>query len=344
MRLGPALGVLVLLTACGGSAAPTSPSPSAPARASSPVASSTLTKVNASYTAASSSSVPEWVAKGAGYFAKQGLDVDLPFVSPATLTAGLLSGAVDVGYGSPGSVAAADVHGGDLVIVGATYEGSLFSVVARPDIKSLQDLRGKKVAATQRGATTDFLIRRLAQQQGFGPSDLNVIYIPEQATQIPALVSGALDAAVLTEPLTSKATAQGMHVLFGPDSKGANQFVSMSVVSAKRTYVATHRDLLKRFLMANIEATHLIKTKPDEAAKYVGPYLKLDDPALVQTSLKGVQGVLRDDFSLTLAGLQIVINNTATTDAEVAKAKPEELVDLSLVDEIKGSGFLATLK
>ncbi|HLG71166.1 MAG TPA: ABC transporter substrate-binding protein [Chloroflexota bacterium] len=317
--------------------------PSAAAAASAPAASG-LTKLNASYTAASTTSAPEWVAQGAGYFRQQGLDVALPFSSPASLTAGLISGGFDVGYGSPGSVAAADAHGADLVIFGATYEGSQFSIVARPDIKSVPDLKGKKVGATQRGATTDFLIRKVAQQQGLGPNDVTVVYIPDQATQIPALVSGALDAAVLTEPLTSLATAQGMHVIFGPDTKGADEFVSMSVVTTKKGYLAAHRDLLKRFLMANIQGVHLIKTNPDEAAKYIGSYMKMDDQAVLRQSLVSVKGVLRDDFSLTMPGLQSVIDNTAATDADVAKVKPQDITDLSLVDEIKASGFLNTLK
>ncbi|MFI5268546.1 MAG: ABC transporter substrate-binding protein [Chloroflexota bacterium] len=292
--------------------------------------------MKASYTSLSSTTALPWIAKGGGLFEKQGLDVTLDFLSPATLTAGLVSGSVDIGYGSPGSVATADVHGGDLVILGATYEGSTFSIVARPEIKVLADLKGKKVGATQRGATTDFLIHQVAQQQGFGPSDVNVIYIPEQAQQIPALSTGALDAAVLTEPLTSAAVAQGGHVIFGPDTPG-NNFVSMSVVLTKRSYVPPHRDLLKRFLAANIAAAKLAKTNTGQAAAYMGPYLKIEDQDVLRSSLQSSLSVIRDDLSLTMPGLQQVLTATATTDPEVTKLKPQDLVDLSLVDELKAS-------
>jgi len=297
-----------------------------------------LTKLNASYTALSSTTALPWVAKGAGLFGKQGLDVTLSFLSPATLTAGLVSGSVDIGYGSPGSVAAADAHGGDLVILGATYEGSIFSIVARPGIAGLADLKGKKVGATQRGATTDFLIHQVAQQQGFGPNDLNVVYIPQQASQIPAMSTGALDAAVLTEPFTSAAVAQGGHVIYGPNTKGANKYVSMSVISVKRSYVPAHRDLLKRFLTANVQAVRFLKTQTGEAATYVAPYLKMDDVAVVRKSLEGSLGVMRDDLTPTMPGLQSVLTATATSDPAIAKLKPQDLVDLSIVDEIKASG------
>jgi NitT/TauT family transport system substrate-binding protein len=337
------LALALLLAACGGAA---SGPPSSSPRASAPAASDsgTLTKLNVSYSALSATSAPEWVAKGAGFFQKQGLDVSLPFLSPATLTAGLIGGSVDIGFGSPGSVAAAVAQGGDLTIIGATYEGSTFTIVARPEIKSVPELKGKKVAATQRGATTDFLIRRVAQQQGWGSNDVNVVYIPEQANMVPALTSGAVDAAVMTEPLTSVALSQGTHAIFGPDTPGANEFISMSVVVVKRGFIPAHRDALKRFLMANIEAVHLIKTNPDEAAKHVGAYLKVDDPKVLRGSLVGVQKVLRDDFSLTMPGLQSVIDNTAVADPEIAKVRPQDLVDLSLVDEIRASHFIERLK
>lgn len=294
---------------------------------------SALTKLTASYTSTSATTALPWIAEGGGLFQQQGLDVALNFLSPATLTAGLLSGKVDLGYGSPGSVAAADAHGGDLVILGATYEGETFSVVARPDVASLAGLKGKKVGATQRGATTDFLIHRLAEQNGF-PNEVNVVYIPDQASQIAALTSGALDAAVFTEPLTSLAVAQGNHVIWGPDTQGANSFVSMSVIVAKRSYVPAHRDTLKRFLAANMAAAKLAKTDTAKAASYMGPYLKIDDQKVLTSSLKGSLGVIRGDLTLTMPGLQQVLAATATTDPSVANLKPESLVDLSLVQEV----------
>ena len=337
----PSAGAAASKTAASASASPGGSGASAPgaAKPASPAAAkpaaSGVTKLTASYTALSSTTALPWIAKGAGFFEKQGLDVTLNFLSPATLTAGLLSGTVDVGYGSPGSVAAADAHGGDLVIVGAIYQGSTFSIVARPEIKSVTDLKGKKVGATQRGATTDFLIHKVAQQQGFG-SDVNVIYIPDQTSQIAALSSGALDAAVMTEPLTSEAIAQGAHVIFGPNTKG-NDFVSMSVVAVKRGYVPSHRDLLKRFLAANILAARLAKSNTDQAAGYMAPYLKIQDQKVLRSSLQGSLGVIRQDLSLTLPALQQVLDATATSDPEVAKLKPQDLVDLSLVDELKAS-------
>src|SRR5579872_2719458 len=165
----------------GSPAASAAPTRSAASGSAAPKpATSGLSKLNAAYTAIGVTSAAPSIAKGAGFFAEQGLDIELPFMSPATLTAGLIAGSVEAGTGSPASVAAADAQGADLVMIGALYQGSTFSIIARPDIKTLQDLKGKKVGATQRGATTDFIIRKVSQQQGFGDS-VSVVYIPENA-------------------------------------------------------------------------------------------------------------------------------------------------------------------
>ncbi|HVA88219.1 MAG TPA: hypothetical protein VNL71_00110, partial [Chloroflexota bacterium] len=99
VRLLPVAAAL-LLAACGQSA-PAGPTPSAsrpapsaapsasrpaPSASKPPASASALTKLNASYTALSSTTALPWIAKGAGLFQKQGLDVTLSFLSPATLT------------------------------------------------------------------------------------------------------------------------------------------------------------------------------------------------------------------------------------------------------------------
>jgi NitT/TauT family transport system substrate-binding protein len=301
-------------------------------------------KLNAVYTTISGSSGPEWVADGEGLFAKQGVDVALQFLSPATLTAGIIGNSVDLGFGSPASVAAGVAQGADITIIGATYEGSTFSIMARPEIKNLQDLKGKKVAATQHGATTDFLIQRVAQQQGFKQGDINIVYIPDSAAMIPALSSGAIDAAVMSEPQTTVAANAGMHPVFSPDSQGASSFTSSSVLIVKKSSIPARRDAYERFIKACIEGVHIMKTQPDEALKYIMPKMKLDDPKVARSALDAIDKVLRDDFSVTPQGLQGVIDQTATAAPEVGKLKPQDISDMSLVEDIKASGFQATLK
>src|SRR5205823_2337389 len=133
-------------------------------------------KMNASYTTQTPASSAAMIATGAGLFRKHGLDVSMQYLGPTSLTAALISGELEAGYGSAGSAAAADAHGSDLVIVGTTYEGPLFSIAARGNIQGVKDLKGKRVAVTQRGSTPDLLVQDLARQQGLAASDVVMVY------------------------------------------------------------------------------------------------------------------------------------------------------------------------
>jgi ABC-type nitrate/sulfonate/bicarbonate transport system substrate-binding protein len=187
------------------------------------------------------------------------------------------------------------------------------------------------------------VIRKVAEQQGFG-QDVTVVYIPENAQIVAALVSGAVDAGVLSEPFTSVAISQGEHAVWGPDAPGAGDFVSMSGIVVNKSAIPGHRDPFKRFLMAEIQANHIMKAHPDEAAKYLQELVKIDDPKILSESIVGVQSVLRDDLSMDMSAVQSVIDSAALATPAVAKLKPEQLVDLSLVNEIKDSHFIDTLK
>jgi NitT/TauT family transport system substrate-binding protein len=303
------------------------PGSSAPAGAS--------TRVTAAFSTLSAASTVPWVTKGAGLFDQQGLNVDLPFLSPTTLTTGLVAGSLDMGYGSPGNVAIADAQGADLVIVGTLYEGPIFYIVARPEIAGLQDLKGKKVTATQRGATSDLLLHEILKQQGYGPDDVSIVYIPNGSDQVAALSSKAVDAAVITDPSVSIAVQQGGHVIFDPNQSKSTGTVSMSVLGLKRSYLAAHRDTVKKFITASIAGVKLMKSNPAEAAKYTASYLKIDDPKVLTNSVENIAKITPDDMSFTTAGLKSILDTTATTSPEVAKLKPEDITDLSVIQDIK---------
>jgi len=361
------LGVLAL-SACGISSAPgssagpspaqaaasTAPASSKPSAARSgadaattkPASSATSTTkdtVRGGYVSVSAYSTVPIITKGAGLFDKYGIDAALTFIAPAALTAALTAGKdLDVGYGSIESTATVDAQGGDLVAIAAMEQGGIFKISANPPAKALTDLRGKTVAITSTGATSDLLVRQLLQQNNMVPNrDVSIVSIPDQTAMVAALKTGQVAAAVMSEPATSMAVAQGATVIYD-QSKSAVKAAQIPVL-VKRGYLATHRDLLKRVLMANMEGIHLLKTKPTEAAPYAAEFLKNDDKAVVQKALEAVAQVTADDMNVPLEAVADAIKTSAASLPEVAKLKPEDIVDTSLLDEIKASGFIDKL-
>lgn len=355
-----------LLAACGSSGAPASSAASvsaaaptakpaepnsakpavasqAPAGAAAAPGSAAKEKVRAGYLSVTTPASLPWVTKGAGLFDKYGLDVSLQYLAPALLSQTLLAGKdLDVGYASAPNVATVDAQGGDLVILATSTQGGVFTILAGPGVKSVADLRGKAAAITSNGSTTDFLMRQLLQTNNLAPNqDVTLTSMPDAATMVAALKSGQVAAAVTTEPFTSIAQSQGATVLFDQAASGVK--AATAPVVAKRGYVAGHRDALKRLLMANMDAIKLMKTRPAEATQHVMPYLKIDDVAALQRGLEATNRGTENDMIVPLDDLASTIKIASGTVPEVAKLKPEDMVDLSLLQEIKASGFIDQL-
>src|SRR6266571_1674591 len=137
-------------------------------------ASAQLTKLKAAYSAESSWSLATWVAYDGGFFKKYGLDVDLVLIrSAATITAAL--------------------HGADSVNILTLVPLIPQSLVVTPDIKSAEDLKGKKFGVSRFGALSDLVIRRYIRNFGLDPAkDVTIVQIGCIPEQLAAMKAGAI--------------------------------------------------------------------------------------------------------------------------------------------------------
>jgi ABC-type nitrate/sulfonate/bicarbonate transport system substrate-binding protein len=176
---------------------------------------------------------------------------------------------------------------------------------------------------------------------GFSPTDFSMVYIQDTSAQIAALVSGQADASVLPEPYTSIALTQGMHVIL--DSKDTDKYVTVTALMTRRSYVASNRDDVKRALMANMAAAHMLKANPEAMQPYVAPYITLDNPEAVKTSLRNIAPQIVEDLAFPLDAAQKILAESAATIPGVDKLKPEDIIDFSIIDDLRASHFLESL-
>jgi ABC-type nitrate/sulfonate/bicarbonate transport system substrate-binding protein len=241
------------------SAVPSAVASAVPAGAAAPAAAPAapaqpLTKVVAAYAAPIPNVLPEWIAKEAGIFEKNGLDVEFQIIQTANLAAALLSGQVHItSGGSPEAVAAA-TSGADLVFLGVEVNIFPWKFYARPEIKQIEDLKGKKIGITTAGAPYDVGLRMVLPTKGLKP-DTDVTLVP--AGSIPnvtaALISGAIDgAALVVGPDSDKAIQQGMHELF--DFADLNVAYPTSALVARRSWVNQNRATAQKYVDSIVEA------------------------------------------------------------------------------------------
>ncbi len=232
---------------------------------------------------------PLFIARDKGYFQKEGVDVELiNMEDPKLRFAALAAGKIDA------LVTTVDTMPLYLKPDGPRYK-YLFAlddskggdgIVATKEIKSIADLKGKKVAFNE-GSVSQFYLDVLLKEAGLTESDLQVVNMTAGDAGS-AFVSGNVDAAVTWEPwLTRGKQSENGHLL--TDSSSTPGLIT-DVVLAPETVVEKRGKELKAIYRGWIQAVEFVKTNPDEAnaimAKGVGGWLK--DPAVFAETEQGI--------------------------------------------------------
>src|SRR2546428_727157 len=229
-------------------AAPTAAATAAATAVAKPAAAAPLQKISAAYSNVSADDLASWVAKEAGIFSQNGLDVDLQLVAGGSKTmASLLSGQNDLTLQGGGEVLSASTSGADLVVLAtlAPVYPYLFEVSA--DVKTVDDLRGKKVGVSSAGGSADIASRVILKKQGLDPdSDVNMVPVDSHANRTAALISGAIQGGVDDPPDSYAVEREGLHPLF--DLAGQKLPAANTVLVGQRAWVSANRETTQKFV------------------------------------------------------------------------------------------------
>lgn len=204
------------------------------------------------------------VAKARGFFAKEGLDVELTvFTTGATATEAFRAGRGD--FISAGDLPSAAMWktGAAIGIAPMSSDTEIFGIVSRKDINSPKDLRGKKVA-TRMGSTGEFLVHRYLATAGMTAKDVNLIDLAPPEMVI-SMVRGDIDAFAWLAPFTTRAISTGKNAKLLTSAKGlANNRIIMSVTPSFRD---KNPEAVRKVLRAVLQGTEFVRSNPEEATK-----------------------------------------------------------------------------
>jgi NitT/TauT family transport system substrate-binding protein len=279
-----------------------------------------------------------WIAKEAGYFAQEGLDVELVRVGGSSrMVAAMLGGSAPIIQAGAIAALTANIAGADVVIIGATGTVSPFRLMARPEIKQPADLKGKKAGITTFGSTSDQVLRIALKKFNLEPNkDVTLLSMGAQPEAFAALQSGAVDVAALSYPLYPKAAKLGMRELVNFGELGVED-INGTVITT-RTFITQHRDQALRFLRAFSRGMHRYRTDKEFSKKVLGKYGKITDEETLEGTWQDYAPTLQKTPRPSLKAIQFMIENQYPGKKPLPK--PEQFVDLSLVEQLEKSGFL----
>jgi len=178
-----------------------------------PVDAQGLKKLHAAIPSISPSSIVFVIAKERGYYREEGLDVDLIVMPAALATQALVGGDVEfVGTGGAGLVPA--LRGAPLQYLFITFYRPQYWLYSKPDIRSVENLKGKRVGVSSIGSGPDSLLRDFLKKHGLdGGRDVIIMAIGAGTARFVALKAGSVDASMLTPPANFMAQDSGFREL-----------------------------------------------------------------------------------------------------------------------------------
>ncbi len=279
-----------------------------------------------------------WIAKEAGYFTAEGLDIELIRVGGSTrMVAAMLGGSAPIIQAGAPAALAANVAGSDVVIIGSTGNVSPFRLMARPEIKQPADLKGKKAGITTFGSTSDQVVRIALKQFNLEPNkEVALLTFGAQPEAFAALVNGVVQVAALSYPLYPKAAKLGMRELIRFGDLGVED-INGTVITT-RSYVAQQRDTALRFLRAFTRGMHRYRTDKEYSKRVLGKYGKITDDEILEGTWQDYAPTLQKSPRPSLRAIQFLIENQF--QGKKPLPKPEQFADISLADQLEKSGFV----
>jgi ABC-type nitrate/sulfonate/bicarbonate transport system substrate-binding protein len=300
-------------------------------------------KTVVAWTAVSALNAPYWVVKEAGFLKQEGLDVDLVYIpSSATVAQAMLAGEVAISAANSQVVADSGLQGGDLVSMGAVVNVVAFYVMAVPEIKRIEDLKGKPVGVTRFGASTDFGLRMLLSKYGLvAGRDVPVLQIGGMPEIAGALSKRAIYAAPMSYPMAYVAEQAGVRMLANL-AKEDIPFMHVGITTTRK-FLREHRSRAKAFLRAYGRAVHFMHTKKEETKAIFGRYSKVSDPGMLDGSIQYAYDFVEKVPLVNPRAFQVTLEQSALKNPKAKQAKLEDFFDNSIVQELVNEGFFTSL-
>ena len=301
-----------------------------------------LKKVQVGVPAISMGNIIIYFTKEAKIFEKYGLDVEPVAVNGSGIASkALISGSVQISPIATPTVMTAVLSGSDMVILAHTMPGVIQYLMARPDIKSTEDMKGKTIGVTTFGSLTDFLVKYLARQKGLNPDkDLALLQIGTDSDRFVALQQGRIPMATLSHPNYFFAQRAGFHILWDFFKEVDYPW---SEIATTRTQIKQDRDLVMRYMRAHIEGIARFKQEPELGKKVIKKMLRLNDDAIAEESWELFAKHRLAAPYPNIKGMKTSYEYVAATRPDIYKHKPEEFIDSSFVEELDKSGFIKKL-
>lgn len=305
------------------------------------------TKVLIAHGAISNNVEPLWIAKEQGIFRKYGIEAELVFIIAGRAMQAMLAGQVPVGLVGGTHVVNANTGGGDFTMVLGLENRLDYYFLAKPTIKSGEDLKGKKVGIGTPAGSASMAAYVALDHLGLVPRRDNIVLlgiggVPERMS---SLRSGTVDATVLSPEIGQQVLGEGYRMLVDLGKENV-EFQSSGLVYS-RAWMKSNSQLVENITRATVEGVAFIHRPGNKeiVMKSLGRNLRLSKPDQIAKAYQGLVDALPKRPCPSMEGMnavvKLMVQHGINTKASTLKA--EEQLDMTFCKKFEDSGFFKSL-
>ena len=271
-----------------------------------------------------------------GLFLRNGLSVEIIFTRAAIET--LVAGEVEFGQMTGALMSSAKLQGADPVMIAGIQDQLDDRLVARPTIKSMEELKGKRIGIFRFGSASHLRVLNILPRYGLSERDVAFLQIGDNPARLIALLGGAIDATLLPPPDHLEALRGNMKLLLNLRELNVS-YQGTGLVTTQRL-LAKRRDLARRFIKSYVEAIHLVKTNPEVSKRAFSKYRQTKDEKQLEDAYQTLREVVKPKPYPSLEGFNTIIKDAIERIPAAKSANAKDFIDASLLEELDRSGYI----
>jgi NitT/TauT family transport system substrate-binding protein len=275
--------------------------------------------------------LPLFAAIHRGFFRDENIEIETPMMLPQLAHNALLSGDVDY-HGVADSALRLAAKGAPIksIFFGAARPN--YFLMAKPQLKSIQELRGKYIGIVRFGDTIELATRIAFNREGMDAQrDALLIMIGLPGTRVAALTAGSVDATVVVPPDNVLLRQKGFRELLFLGN--AIEFPSNGYSTTERQ-LYEKRDLTKRLLRGLYRGLNFARERSDEAIQIIEREWKVD-AAVAKESYTSLAKSFSKDGAASEAGLKVHVNQIQRADKTIGDVPLNKIIDFRPLEEVR---------
>jgi len=272
------------------------------------------------------------LAQKRGFLKEEGIEAVIIRIAAAAGRAALTNGDVDYSTGIGGTAITGALSGVPIRVVACFVPVPVLGLVARPEFKTVQSLKGKTIAILISGGVAHLAARAMVRHGGLdAEKEIKYLAVGPPDARYAALTQNLVEAAILGPPLDFEARKQGFNILSRADEVMVLPETGL-VAGLKKIH--DKPDEIKRVIRAGIKANRYIRANRDGTVQFLTEWLKLNREAAAAT-YDSVVRVYNEDVNVCDKGLRAIIDETKKTIKLSREISYGEVADLSIVREVQ---------